>query len=137
MKQSILAVAMCLSSSLVFCQTTDRASCGGQEMRTSQSKPTFGKTSSDIQDYYANKITWEADRQQRGIFQVRMNCKGELYEVTLVRGNLSETQIEQITGLILKMPEWKAAEFNGPTDYLFYMDFLYRSNELVINVEMR
>ena len=137
MKKSCLTLVLCFFSSMVLCQVTDRAACGGQEMRTSQSKPMFGKAAQDLADYFSNKIVWEADSQQRGMIQVRMNCKGQVYEATVMRGNLSEAQKHQITAAILEMPEWKPAEFDGPTDYLFYMDFLYRSNELVIHLEMR
>ena len=65
-----------------------------------------------------------------------MNCRGEIYEADLVKGNLSESTLSEIQAALLKMPQWKPANYDGEVDYTFYIDFMFKGQGLRVNTIM-
>ncbi len=136
MTKLLIVLFMFFSVSL-YGQEIDRKQCGEGFTETSQQKPVFGNSKEEITAYFAESILFRSEEQFRGIFQVKMNCKGQIFLSNMIKGNLPEEVMNEIQVALLKMPEWKPANLNGPVDYLFYIDFLFKGDELRVNNLMR
>ena len=119
-----------------FSQETTREKCGEVLTETCKRKPIFQNSKEDISRYFEEQISFRSEEQFRGIYQVKMNCRGEIYEADLVKGNLSESTLSEIQAALLKMPQWKPANYDGEVDYTFYIDFMFKGQGLRVNTIM-
>jgi hypothetical protein len=133
----LLIVFFALFSAALYGQERVREQCGEVFTETSQQKPVFGDSKDEITSYFTENILFKSENQFRGIFQVKMNCKGEIFLSNMIKGNLSEDVVTEIQAALLKMPKWKPANLNGPVDYVFFMDFLFKGEKLRVNTLMR
>lgn len=133
----LIFVTSLFFSGTLFGQELTQKKCGDVLTETSKQKPIFKKSKEDIEVYFKDLVSFRSQEQFRGIFKVMMNCRGEIYQAEMIKGNLSESVKKEIQLALLKMPEWQPANYDGTVNYLFYIDFLFKGEELSVNTIMR
>ena len=134
-----LYLLVLLMGNVAIAQDQQQASpCGEKPVMTSIQRPVFAERKDALTTYFSNRRTGgESTTYKRGVFKVRMNCAGEIFQVEVVKTGFDEASNKQFIESILAMPKWKPAQLRNGTDYVFYLDILEKDGQLVINPIMR
>ena len=136
--KKILTLICLISTFSLIGQNNSKSSCTETVYSTCATKPTFGNSYAEFEEYFQNNVQpMNSQSQSKGIFTVKMNCKGEIFEVDFFKGNLKQDKQDEIVEALLKMPKWSSAELDGSIDYQFFLDFTFKNNQFNVKPFMR
>jgi len=119
-------------------QEMGRSACDTKSFASCLQKPTYGSSASEIKNYIDEKVSLDEQSEfKRGIFEIKMNCNGEIYGVRKVNAGLTAEEEAQIRKALLEMPKWKPAQREASINYQFYLDLTFRKGEVKVNTYMQ